>query len=159
MIIQTWRNRKSDIFLSAVTVVAVILAGIFSVPSLRSGDRLAVGLFIFVIGWLAYQTVQIYKERDHDYLIIRVEEELAKSIVEKVLKKVNFSPEQTEYGYFMPEDGLMIQVSKSIDSPRGLFITGTSSSISIGPIDEGNASSANRLKELIATGFQATSRH
>ena len=157
MKLQDWRRREDDIksYVIVFVLVVVFLIGPFLSGPLPQ-DGMAWLLVLLFPGSFIAQIGYAIKERDHEYLVVRVKQDVSLKVVENVLieKKIPHSIHRN--GFILQEHDLDIEIGRSKVNLKMLIVKGEKSYISIGPVNDQNEPLLSSLKQKIEDGFQLT---
>ena len=152
MLIQDRRSRKSDILSFVVGGLVFLFAG-----WMLLGNELFLGLILLLVTiWIGYETIQTIKNRDHEYLVVRVDNDTAMKIVENALRNKNIPFTLVDNGFSLSEEGLRIEIGRNRVGAKAFFVSGPRSFISIGPVNKASQQLVESLKKRIKDGFRIT---
>ena len=153
MLIQDWRSRKSDI-LSFLVVGGLLF---FFAGWMLLGNEVFPGLSLLLVTvWIGYGAIQTINARDHEYLVVGVDSDTSKKIVENALQNKNIPFSRVDNGFSLREEGLRIKIGRNHAGVKHYFVRGTKSYVSVGPVNTTNKQLAESLKKRIRDGFRLT---
>jgi hypothetical protein len=155
MIIQEWRSRKSDILPFALVLLGLIAFTVYAGWRDTFGSLLMAAVSLM----LAITTVRSYIERDHLYLVVSLQEEVVREVVENVLQEKGLAYYHTAQGFDLPSEGLRLQIGRSFTGAKAFFVRGPRAYVSIGPVYDIEEPLIQSLQARIAEGLLPRGLH